>query len=84
MVTEILILVGAQSLEKRQENLEIRRKMVSIQIIALRSTTMLRSVQETREDLLSLKLHWNTTNYSWNEQLTKSEMIKRVEKTTNK
>ena len=41
----------------------------------LRSTRILRSVLETREDLLLLILQLNVTDERWREELTRKEMI---------
>ena len=61
-VTLISIVIGAlgtihKELVKRLEDLEIRGKVETIQTSALlRSVTILRKVQETWRDLLSVKL----------------------------
>ena len=65
-VTMILIVIGAlgiitKGLAHRVEDLEIRGRVETIQIIAsLRSTRILWRVQETWENLLSLKFQWET------------------------
>ena len=61
-VTEIPIVIGnrgtvTKGLEQGLEDLEIRRRVETIQTTGLlRSARILRRVQETRRDLLSLKL----------------------------
>ena len=65
-VTVIPIVIGdfgmiLKGLVKGQEDLEIRRQVETIQTVALpRLAKILRRVQETWEDLLSLKLQWKT------------------------
>ena len=53
-----------KGLEKRLEELEIKKRIETIQTIAmLRSARILRKVLETWGDLLSLRLEQKTTNY---------------------
>ena len=57
-------------LEKRLENLEIRERIKTMHITALlRSVRIVRRVQETRGDLLSLRLQ------RWSEKLARSNVI---------
>ena len=50
-----------QRIIKRTEDLEIGRRVETIQTTALlRTTRLLRRVRETWEDLLSLKVQWKT------------------------
>ena len=63
--TVILIVIGAlgtipKEFERRLEELAIGRQIETTQITALlRSARILRSITETWEDLLSLRLQWN-------------------------
>ena len=65
-VTTIPIVIGAfgtvtKGLLKGLEDLEVGGRMETIQTTAsLRTARILRRVLETWEDLLSLKLHWET------------------------
>ena len=65
-VTIVPIVIGAfgtltKGLLKGLEDLEVGRRVDTIQMtVLLRTTRILRSVPETWEDLLSLKLQWET------------------------
>ena len=76
-VTVIPIITGVLSTVTRGlvqglEDLKIRGGVETIQIIELlRSARILRRVQETRGDLLSLKLQGETISLSWCEKFSK-------------
>ena len=54
------------------EDLEIKGKVETIQTtVLLRSARILRRVLETRGDLMSLKLQWETISYHWYEKVSK-------------
>ena len=75
------IVIGAlgtvtKVLVKRQEDLEITRRVETVQTTALlRSARILRRVLETSGDLMSLKLQWKIIGQRWCEKLSRSKMI---------
>ena len=76
-MTVIPIVIGALSivtegLIQGLEDLEIRGRVEAIlTTVLLRSARILRRVLETRGDLQSLKLQWETIVYPWCEKLSK-------------
>ena len=76
-VTIILIVIGAfdtvtKGLLKGLGDLEIGGQVKTIQTTALlRTVRILRSVLETLEELLSLKLQWKTISEHWCEKLSR-------------
>ena len=75
-VTVITIVIGAlgtvtKGLVQGMEDLEIRRRVETIQPTALLSSArILRRVLETWGDLLLLRLQWETTGESWCKKLS--------------
>ena len=74
-VTIIPIVISAfgtvtKGLQKELEDLEVGRRVETIQTTALlRTARILRRVLETWGDLLSLRLQWKTIGYGWCETL---------------
>ena len=74
-VTIILILIGAfgtetKGLLKGLEDLDVGGRVETIQTTALlKMDRILRRIQETWRDLLSLNLQWKTISVSWCEKL---------------
>ena len=62
--------IVTKGLLKGQEDLEVGRRVETIQTTALVKTArILRRVLETWGDLLSLKLQWKTISWRWCEKL---------------
>ena len=69
-VTIISIVIGAfgtvtKGLLQDMEDLEVGDRVETIQTTLLKTARILRRVQETWGDLLSLNLQWNTISLRW-------------------
>ena len=65
-----------KGLVREKEEFEIEGRAENIQTITLlRSVRILKRVLDTRGDLLSLELKWNTTSQRWCEKFSGSEII---------